>query len=162
MEKFRKLLKRKSGRELFEPFKGKFVRSTGSTFISDKDKVIRRNHFAVRLKSSSVNFSRKQATPVKKGQNLPIVFSSSSISPEDNHPLNPATQKTRITAKAVSIPFAHGLRPYCPHQRLCVQIRNHANRCRTLFWMPHYQRHQFYCGSYGLFLHVRKFTPGCA
>ena len=38
VEIFRKFLNRKSGREFFKPFKGKIVRITGSTFISDKGK----------------------------------------------------------------------------------------------------------------------------
>ena len=69
VEIFRKFLNRKSGRQLFKPFKGKIVQTTGSTFISDKGKVIRRNHLAVRLKSTDPSFSGKQTTPVKKGQN---------------------------------------------------------------------------------------------
>ena len=61
---FRKFLNRKSGREFFKPFKGKIVQITGSTYITDKGKVIRRNHLAVRLKSTSLSNSGKQATPV--------------------------------------------------------------------------------------------------
>ena len=38
VEIFRKFLNRKSGRELFKPFKGKIVQNTGSTYISDKGK----------------------------------------------------------------------------------------------------------------------------
>ena len=43
VEIFRKILIRNSGRELFKPFKGKIVRITGTTFNTDKDKVIRGN-----------------------------------------------------------------------------------------------------------------------
>ena len=74
---FRKFLHRKSGRELFKPFKGTIVSVTGSTYITDKGKVIRRNHLAVRLKLAGLSFSGKQATPVKKGQKRPIVSTSS-------------------------------------------------------------------------------------
>ena len=77
VEIFRKFLNRKSGRELFKHFKGKIVSVTGSTYFTDEDKVIRRNHLAVRLKSTGLSFSGKQATPVKKGQKRPIVSSSS-------------------------------------------------------------------------------------
>ena len=84
VEVFRKFLNWKSGRELFKPFKGKIVSVTGSTYTTDKGKVIRRNHLAVRLKSTGLSFSDKQATPVKKRQKRPIVSSSSSTSPEDN------------------------------------------------------------------------------
>ena len=80
VEVFRKFLNRKSGRELFKPFKGKIVQITGSTYISDKGKVIRRNHLAVRLKSTDLSFSGKQTTPVKKEQKRPIVSSSPSSS----------------------------------------------------------------------------------
>ena len=80
VEVFRKFLNRKSSRELFKPFKGKIVQITGSTYISDKGKVIRRNHLAVRLKSTDLSFSGKQTTPVKKGQKRPIVSSSPSSS----------------------------------------------------------------------------------
>ena len=86
-EIFRKFLYRKSGRELFKPFKGKIVSFTGSSYITDKSKVIRRNHLAVRLKSTHLSFSGKQATPIKKGQKRRIVSSSSFTSPEDNRPL---------------------------------------------------------------------------
>ena len=77
VEIFRKFLNRKSGRELFKHFKGKIVSVTGSTYFTDEGKVIRRNHLAVRLKSTGLSFSGKQATPVKKGQKRPIVSSSS-------------------------------------------------------------------------------------
>ena len=95
---FRKFLNRKSGRELFKPFKGKIVRITGSTYISDKGKVIRRNHLAVRLKSTDLSFSGKQITPVKKGQKRPIVSSSPSSS-EDNRPLKQSSYRQHFTAK---------------------------------------------------------------
>ena len=98
VEIFRKFLNRKSGRELFKPFKGKIVRITGSTYISDKGKVIRRNHLAVRLKSTDLSFSGKQLTPVKKGQKRPIVSSSPSSS-EDNRPLKQSSSRQHITAK---------------------------------------------------------------
>ena len=101
VEIFRKFLNGKSGRELFKPFKGKIVKVTGSTYITDKGRVIRRNHLAVRLKSTSVGFSGKQATPVKKGQKCAIVSTSSSTSPEDNRPLKLPHQKSRVTAKTV-------------------------------------------------------------
>ena len=104
VEIFRKFLKRKSGQELFKPFKGKIVSITGSTYITDKGKVIRRNHLDVRLKSTNLSFSGKQATPIKKGQKRPIVSSSSSTSPEDNRPLKPSSSRSRITAKTVSVP----------------------------------------------------------
>ena len=42
LETFRKIFLRKFGRELFEPFTGKVVRVTVSTYITDNDKVIRR------------------------------------------------------------------------------------------------------------------------
>ena len=102
MEIFRKILVRKSGRELFKSFKGKIVRVTGTTYITDKDKVLRRNRLAVPLKSNSVGFTGKQSTPVKKGQKRPIMSSSSSTSPEDNRPLKPPT-RTRIAALTVTI-----------------------------------------------------------
>ena len=86
VEIFRKFLNRKSGRDFLKPFKGKIVQITGSTYISDKEKVIRGNHLAVRLKSTNLSFSGKQATPVKKGQKRPIVSSSPSSS-EDKRPL---------------------------------------------------------------------------
>ena len=73
----------KSGRESFKHSKGNFVRVTGSSYITDKDKVKRRNHLAVRCKSNSAGFSGKQATPVKKGQIRPIVSSSSCNSLEE-------------------------------------------------------------------------------
>ena len=98
VEIFRKFLNRKSGRELFKPFKGKIVRITGSTYISDKGKVIRRNHLAVRLKSTDLSFSGKQLTPVKKAQKRPIVSSSPSSS-EDNRPLKQSSSRLHITAK---------------------------------------------------------------
>ena len=101
---FRKFLNRKSGRELFKPFKGKIVQITGSTYITDKGKVIRRNHLAVRLKSTRLKFSGKQATPVKKGQKRPIVSSSAPSSSEDNRPLKPTSSRQRISAKTVSVP----------------------------------------------------------
>ena len=77
---------------------------TGSTYITDKGKVIRRNHLAVRLKSTSLSFSGKQATPVKKGQKRPIVSSSSPSSSEDNRPLKPTSSRQRISAKTVTVP----------------------------------------------------------
>ena len=103
VEIFRKFLNRKSGREFFKPFKGKIVQITGSTYISDKGKVIRRNHLAVRLKSTSLSFSGKQATPVKKGQKRPIVSSSPSSS-EDNRPLKPTSSRQQFSAKTVAVP----------------------------------------------------------
>ena len=103
VEIFRKFLNRKSGRELFKPFKGTIVRVTGSTYISDKGKVIRRNHWAVRLKSTNLSFSGKQLTPVKKGQKRPIVSSSPSSS-EDNRPLKQSSSRQCITAKTVHVP----------------------------------------------------------
>ena len=103
VEIFRKFLNRKSGRELFKPFKGKIVQITGSTYISDKGKVIRRIHLALRHKSTSLSFSGKQATPVKKGQKRPIVSSSPSSS-EDNRPLKPTSSRQRISAKTVAVP----------------------------------------------------------
>ena len=93
---------RKSGRELLP--KSKIDKVTGSTYFTDKDKVIRRSHLEVHLKSKSIGFSGKQATPVKKGQKHHIVFTSSSTSPEDNRHLKPPNQKSRVTAKTVSIP----------------------------------------------------------
>ena len=102
VEIFRKILNRKSGRELFKPFKGKIVQITGSTYISDKGKVIRRNHLAVRLKSTSLCFSGKQATPVKKGQKRPIVSSSPSSS-EDNRPLKPTKNCGRTCSSAIPV-----------------------------------------------------------
>ena len=104
IEIVRKLLKRKSGRELFKPFKSKIVGVTGATYITDKGKVIRRNHLAVRLKSSCIDFSGKEATPIKKGQKRPTVSGSSSTSPEDNRPLRSSNPRSRITAKTVSVP----------------------------------------------------------
>ena len=98
VEIFRKFLNTKSGRELFKPFKGKIVRITGSTYITDKGKVIRRNHLAVRVKSTDLSFSGKQLTPVKKGQKRPIVSSSPSSS-EDNRPLKQSSSRQHITAK---------------------------------------------------------------
>ena len=95
VEIFRKFLNRKSGRELFKPYKGKIVRITESTYISDKGKVIKRNHLAVRLKSTQLSFSGKQLTPVKKGQKRPIVPSSTSSS-EDNRPLKQSGSRQRI------------------------------------------------------------------
>ena len=86
----------------------------------------------MRLKSTSVSFSGKQATPVKKVQKRPIVSSSSSTSPEDNRPLRARV----LPPKWFQFPFAHGLRPYCLHQRLCVQIGHPANRLKTLFRTP--------------------------
>ena len=71
---------------------------------SVRGKMIRKNHLAVRLKSTSVGFSGKQALPVKKGQKCLIVSTSSSTSPEDNRTLKPPNQKSRMTAKSVSIP----------------------------------------------------------
>ena len=103
VEIFRKFLNRKSGRELLKPFKGKIVRITGSTYISDKGKVIKRSHLAVRHKSTDLSFSGKQLTPVKKGQKRPIVSSSPSSS-EDNRLLKQSSSRQRITAKTVKIP----------------------------------------------------------
>ena len=104
VETFWKFLNRKSDREHFKPFKGKIVSDTGSTYSTDKGKVIERNHLAVRFKSTGLSFSGKQATPSKKGQKRPIVSSSSSTSPEDNRPLKPTSSRSRITAKTVSVP----------------------------------------------------------
>ena len=104
VEIFLKFLNRKSSRALFKPFKGKIVSITGSTYITEKDKVIRRNHLAVRLKSTGLSFSGKQATSIKKGQKRPIVSSSSSTSPADNRPLKPTSSRSRTTAKTVSVP----------------------------------------------------------
>ena len=103
VEIFRKFLNRKSGKELFKPFKGIIVRVTGSKYITDKGKVIRRNHLAVRLKSTNLSFSGKQQTPVKKGQKRPIVSSSPSSS-EDNRPLKQSSSRQCITAKTVHVP----------------------------------------------------------
>ena len=100
---FRKFLNRKSGRELFKAFKGKIVQITGSTYISDKGKVIRRNHLAVRLKSTNLSFSGKQATPVKKGQKRPIISSSPSSS-EDNRPIKPTSSRQLVSVKTVAVP----------------------------------------------------------
>ena len=58
----------------------------------------------MRLKSTSVGFSGKRATPIKRGEKRPIVSSSCLNSPEENRPIKPPTQRTRITAKTVSIP----------------------------------------------------------
>ena len=102
VEIFRKFLKWKSCRELFKPFKGKIVQITGSTFIFEKGKVTRRNHLALRLKSTDLSFSGKQTTPVKKGQKRPIVTSSPSSS-EDNRPLKQPSTHQRITAKTVAV-----------------------------------------------------------
>ena len=112
VEIFRKFLNSKSGRELFKPFKGKIVQITGSTYISDKGKVIRRNHLAVRLKSTDLSFSGKQTTPVKKGQKRPIVSSLPSSS-EDNRPLKQSSSRQRITAKTVAV-HAHPKFPSLP------------------------------------------------
>ena len=112
VEIFRKFLNRKSGRDFFKSFKGKIVRITGSTYISDMGKVIRRNHLAVRLKSTDLSFSGKQLTPVKKGQKRPIVSSSPSSS-EDNRPLKQLSSRQRITAKTVKVP-AHPKFPSLP------------------------------------------------
>ena len=49
VENFRNFLNRKSGRELFKPVKSKIVQITGSTYITDKEKVIRRNHLRYAL-----------------------------------------------------------------------------------------------------------------
>ena len=65
--------------------------------------MIRRNHMAVRLKSTNLSFSGKQLTPVKKGQKRPIVSSSPSSS-EDNRPLKQSSFRQRITAKTVHVP----------------------------------------------------------
>ena len=104
IETFRKFLNGKSGREFFKPSKGKIVSITGSTYITNKGKVIKRNHLAVRLKSTGPSSSGKQAAPVKKGQKLLIVSSSSSTSPEDNRHLKPSNPRSQITAKTVSVP----------------------------------------------------------
>ena len=112
VEIFRKFLNRKSGRELFKPYKGKIVRITESTYISDKGKLIRRNHLAVRLESTQLSFSGKQLTPVKKGQKRPIVPSSTSSS-EDNRPLKQSGSRQRISAKTVYVP-AHSKFPSMP------------------------------------------------
>ena len=64
--------------------------------------MIRRNHLAVRLKSTDLSFSGKQTTPVKKGQKRPIVSSSPSSS-EDNRPLKQSSSRQRITAKTVTV-----------------------------------------------------------
>ena len=77
---------------------------TVSKYFTDKGKVIRRNHLAVRLKSTSLSFSGKQATPVEKGQKRPIVTSSPPSSSEDNRPLKPTSSRQRISAKTVSVP----------------------------------------------------------
>ena len=74
----------------------------GSTDISDKEKVIRKNHLAVRLKSTDLSFSGKQTTPVKKGQKRPIVSSSPSLS-EDNWPPKQSSSRQRISAKTVAV-----------------------------------------------------------
>ena len=119
VEIFRKFLNRKSGRELFKPYKGKIVRITEFTYISDKGKVIRRNHLAVRLKSTQLSFSGKQLTPVKKGQKRPIVPSSTASS-EDNRPLKQS-----------------GFRQHNVFQRkqcTCLLIRN-SHLCQ--FHIPH-------------------------
>ena len=102
VEIFRKFLNRKSGRELFKPFKGKIVQITGSAYISDKGKVIRRNHLAVRLKSTDLSFSGKQTMPVKKGEKRPIVSSLPSSS-ENNRPLKQSSSRQQITAKTVAV-----------------------------------------------------------
>ena len=122
VEILRKFLNRKSDREFFKPFKGKIVRITVSTYISDKGKVVRRNHLAVRLKSTDLSFSGKQLTPVKKGQKRPIVSSSPSSS-EDNRPLKQSSSRQRITAKTVKIP-AHPKLPSLPtsYTPSCGQI----------------------------------------
>ena len=112
VEIFGKFLNRKSGRELFKPYKGKIMRITESTYISDKGKLIRRNHLAVRLKSTQLSFSGKQLTPVKKGQKRPIVPSSTSSS-EDNRPLKQSGSRQRISAKIVYVP-AHSKFPSMP------------------------------------------------
>ena len=65
--------------------------------------MIRRNHLAVRLKSTNLSFLGKQATPVKKGQKRPIVSSSPSSS-EDNRPLKPTSSRQRISAKTQAVP----------------------------------------------------------
>ena len=104
VEIVRKFLNRKCGREISKSFKGKIVQITGSTYITDKRKVIRRNHLAVRLKSTSLSFSGKQATPVKKGQKRPIASSSSPSLSEDNRPLKLTSSSQRILAKTVSVP----------------------------------------------------------
>ena len=102
VEIFRKFLNRKSVRDFFKLFKGKIVKITGSTYISDKEKLIRRNHLAVRLKSTDLSFPGKQTTPVKKGQKRPIVSSSPSLS-EDNRPLKQSSSRQRISAKTVAV-----------------------------------------------------------
>ena len=66
--------------------------------------MIRRNHLAVLLKSTSLSFSGKQATPVKKGQKRLIASSSSPSSSEDNRLLKPTSSRQQISAKTVSVP----------------------------------------------------------
>ena len=104
VEYFRKFLNRNFGGELFKPFKGTNVRITGSIYIADNGKVIRRNHLTILRKSRSLSFSGKQATPIKKGQKRPIVLSSSPSSSEDNRPLKPTSSRQRISAKTVFVP----------------------------------------------------------
>ena len=64
---FRKFLNRKSGRELLKPFKGKIVNITGSTYITDKGKVIRRNHLAV----NETMFFRQTSNAYQEGAKAP-------------------------------------------------------------------------------------------
>ena len=137
IEIFRKFPNRKSGRELFKPVKGKIVKVTGSTYITDKGKVIRRNLLAVRLKSTSVGFSSKQATTVKRGKKRPILSSSSSsTSSEDNRPLKLTHQRSRIT-KTVSVPVRPQpvllLSSSTPLRAIVPRVSRWTSLCRTHF-----------------------------
>ena len=94
----RKISVRKLVRELFKLFKSKIFRITGTTYITDKVKLIRRNHIAASLKSSQSGFLGKQASPAErlKCPALPtrttsILFILGSLAhpPDDNRPLDP-------------------------------------------------------------------------
>ena len=143
VEIFRKFHNRKSGRKLFKPFKGKIVKVTGSMYITDKERVMRRNHIAVRLKSTSVGFSGKQATPVKKGQKRPIVSTSSSTSPDDNDLSNRLIRNLVSLLKQYQFLSVPVLLFYCRQLRLCGPILWRASWLTILCWTPQAFDHLF-------------------
>ena len=49
-EIFRKVLNRRSGKQLFKPFKDKITKTTNNTCITEKGKSIRKNHVSIRIK----------------------------------------------------------------------------------------------------------------
>ena len=90
---FRKVLDRKSGKPLFKLAKIKITRVTDHTYITDKEKVFRKNHLSLK---HNFNYPKFSATPGTVGERL-----QRRIAPRPQSQLStiPATRQTNEPSK---------------------------------------------------------------